>query len=379
MRISRALLVAALAATGAALAPVGVAPGGAQTVQFFGQMSDISCVSTSVCVAVGYREPAKGANYPAAFHWTGRSWSQRTVPSPSVGSDARLTSVACTASSRCEAVGTAGGAWFAELWNGVSWSLQTTPSSTGTTVMRAISCSSSSACTAVGSKNGVTTHPLVERWNGTNWHGQALPHTADGSELEGVSCPTATTCTAVGGIEGHSGRVVLRWDGTTWTKQVTPVPTDNGAKFASLHNVLCRTATTCTAVGDYAIYTGCCSHVTRTLVERWNGTTWSVQDSYHGDNYALYDVACSASTACTAVGATVSTGPPLTYPAAFRWNGTSWTVQTTGISGGTAAFLGVACPALHKCFAVGSAGDSLGVTSTLIIARWNGTDWKRQR
>ena len=47
-----------------------------------------------------------------------------------------------------------------------------------------------------------------------------------------------------------------------------------------------------------------------------------------GDIYAgLYEVSCTSSTACTAVGQSGNSAGTVDMPLAERWNGTSWTVQ----------------------------------------------------
>jgi hypothetical protein len=216
---------------------------------------------------------------------------------------------------------------------------------------------------------------LVERWNGTSWTGQSLPPLPDDAQLLGVSCPTDTACTAVGSIDGAPGRIALQWGGRSWTKNSTPIPSGTGVKFADFWNVTCTAAKHCTAVGQYSIYAPiCCSYTVHNLIEKWNGTAWTVQTSAPGgSNFQLLDIACTAATACTAVGDYFSQTEPVATPTAYRWNGTAWHSQVTGSWFGVSAFVGVDCPATRKCFAVGHTGD------VLVISRWNGTDWKRQR
>jgi hypothetical protein len=265
---------------------------------------------------------------------------------------------------------------FAVHWNGSSWSLQTTSDPIGSSSLSAISCSSADHCTAVGwKKPAATGHPLVERWDGSHWTGQSLPVLPDDGQLDGVSCPTDSACTAVGSINGKPGRFVVHWGGRSWSKQSTPIPSGAGVKFAQFHNITCTSANRCTAVGQYSIYASiCCSYTVHMLVEKWNGTAWTVQTSAPGGHdFTLLDVACTTASACTAVGDFFSQTAPLATPTAYRWDGTHWTPQATGSWFGVGAFAGVDCPAARKCFAVGHSGD------VLVISRWNGTDWKRQR
>jgi hypothetical protein len=382
VKIRRTILAAALAVAGSVLVPTG--PAGA-VVEFDGYLHDVSCATTKACVAVGYRMTPSGPRIPVSFHWNGSSWGRKVVPSPADSAQVELTGVACISSSTCEAVGykvRQSNSFFADMfavrWNGSAWSLQGIPALpvNTTSALNAISCSAAPACTAVGYREAAgVKHPLAERWNGSRWTRQTLPALPADGVLTGVSCPTASACTATGYIDGAAGRIVIHWDGRAWTKQTTPVPNRDRAKFAEVHNVTCTSATRCTAVGQFKIYAPvCCSYTTYPLVEKWNGTAWTVQNSMPlASNQQLHDIACSSASACTAVGATVPTDTPVSLPLAYRWNGTKWSGQATGSWGGISEFAGVDCPALKKCFAVGGAGP------TLVISRWNGTAWKRQR
>jgi hypothetical protein len=163
-------------------------------------------------------------------------------------------------SSTCEAVGhynsgSANNLLLAERWNGTAWSIQTVPAAAGATssLLDAVSCSSTTACTAVGNynKSGVVT--LAERWNGTAWSVQTTTNPATkGDRLLGVSCASATVCTAVGQFPNASAvNVTLaeRWSGGSWATQTTPNPAS--VTLSQLWAVACKSATVCTAVGDY--------------------------------------------------------------------------------------------------------------------------------
>jgi len=71
------------------------------------------------------------------------------------------------------------------------------------------------------------------------------------SELLGVSCVSATDCLAVGDqtnlSSGRSLTLVESWNGSTWS--TVPSPTANGDNFLS--GVSCTSAGFCAAVGNY--------------------------------------------------------------------------------------------------------------------------------
>jgi hypothetical protein len=97
---------------------------------------------------------------------------------------------------------------------------------------------------------------LAEVWDGTTWAVQSTPNQsgAPGSALVGVSCTSATSCEAVGFYDNSfASRVTLAevWNGTTWAVQSTPIPTD--VTFSALGGVSCPSATSCEAVGAYSV------------------------------------------------------------------------------------------------------------------------------
>jgi len=87
--------------------------------------------------------------------------------------------------------------------------------------------------------------------------------------LTGVSCTSSTYCAAVGWYAPNSytlGHTLIEaWDGTTWSIEPSPDPSNAGD---ILNGVSCTSPTSCMASGSKT--TG------RTLIESWDGTSWSV-------------------------------------------------------------------------------------------------------
>ena len=77
-----------------------------------------------------------------------------------------------------------------------------------------VSCTAAKACTAVGDyvNSGGDYVSLAEVWNGTSWAIQTTPNPTGvkGAFLFGVSCKSAAACTAVGDYE-NKGAVMRRW------------------------------------------------------------------------------------------------------------------------------------------------------------------------
>ncbi len=316
---------------------------------------------------------------PSPAHAAGPVWSVASSPNVLDLANGELRGVSCVSASFCMAVGDyeyAAGQTFAEVWNGSTWSIVPTASKDISDILFGVSCVSASFCTAAGQySTGTVSSPgvartLIETWNGSGWSLAASPNNgADGNFLQGVSCVSAGSCTAVGHYDNASGvdvTLVESWNGSTWSI----VPSRNrGTGGDSLDGVSCLSADACTAVGSF---TALPEGTAETLVETWNGTAWSTVASpgkFQGGG-GLNAVSCVSASSCTAVGeyesATGGTGATLVV----SWNGTAWSQVSSPDSGTASNYLdGVSCVTASFCVAVGT-----GSASTL-AETWNGSTW----
>jgi len=292
-----------------------------------------------------------------------------------------LESVACPSGTVCQAVGyekSNGGAYvpIARSWNGTSWASQAVPRPGGAnTWLSGIACSSTTACLAVGSYENAAgvRQTLAESWNGSAWSIKPSPNPegAKGSRLEAVACANSTTCFAVGSYVNGSGQtvpLVERWNGTEWTLGTMPVPA--GATESSLAGVACVGVSACKAVGSYRNGSG----VTETLVEHWNGTEWAVAASPNPEGSKgsrLESVSCSGSTFCVAAGWYEKSSGSI-VALLEKWNGTQWEVSSSPSLSGKLA--GVSCNATNSCFAVGYSSEFN--PAKVVSEVWNGTKWE---
>ena len=113
--------------------------------------------------------------------------------------------------------------------------------------------------------------------------------------------------------------LAVHYDGHSWTAVPTP---DVGGGQNTLLGVAALPDGTAWAVGDYVLSGGGAS---RTLIEHWNGTAWSVvpSPSPGADENILYGVAATSDGSAWAVGAQAGRG------GVFRtliehWNGSAW-------------------------------------------------------
>jgi len=193
--------------------------------------------------------------------------------------------------------------------------------------------------------------------------------------LSGVSCASASDCTAVGWhvhtTKGPSRTLIESWNGTTWSI----VPSRNPRSISSLNDVSCVSASDCTAVGSD---TGA-GIASKTLVESWNGTTWTIVPSPNPGpaTSGLGSVSCTSATACTAVGSYLMRkggGRVVVTTLAESWNGTTWSIVPSPNTGPTVSALqGVSCATATACIAVGYSQTKTRALSSTLIESWNGT------
>ena len=305
--------------------------------------------------------------------FTTTHWAFQELPLLGNKEEGLVSGVSCASSTACISVGTfqnSSGSGFlplAEKWNGTGWSAQEPPAPAGGKFieLHGVSCSSSTACTAVDgyTNSSEKKEPYAEKWNGTTWSLQEppAPTGSKGSGLLGVSCTSSTACTAVGSYTNSSGQNVPlaeKWNGTTWSLQEPPAPT--GSKYNLLWGVSCTSSTACIAVGEYTNS----SEKREALVEKWNGTEWSLQEPplpTGRKGGLLRSVSCTSSTECTAVGGVLN-GTEGYLPLAEKWNGTAWTAQEPPAPTGTRGSIleGVSCTSSTECFATGYFANTLG-------------------
>ena len=344
---------------------------------------DITCVSSSSCWAVGYTINLQTVQVQTlTLHWDGTSW--QIVPSPNVGNGFNaLYGIACASDSDCWAVGFENGGNLAqtliERWDGSSWTIRDSPNvGTQHNVLNAVTCLSASSCWAVGYSGAAgAKSALVAQWNGTAWTASVLPNPllAQENTLSSMTCNSASDCWAVG--DSYNGTVhqtlIERWDGTSWTSPVTP----NGGVDNYLSHVACASTSDCWAIGHSSNAAVDPQLFDQDLILHWNGSAWLLAappepapTTYASD---LAGIACTSGSECWAVGLIKPAGSNRAL--IERWDGTLWTsVAVPDVPVMQANYLyGVACASRSDCWAVGF--DFYGTVARSLIVHWDGTSW----
>ncbi len=284
-----------------------------------------------------------------------------------------------------------------EHFDGTNWTTVPSPDqinlngATTDNVLLAVSADSSTDAWAVGyyvDLNGFgypVDQLLVEHFNGISWSllpSIAQPFDAPGSrsaqnQFLAVDAVSASDVWAVG--EYHNGSdpltLVERYNGTSWSVVASPDP---GTTVNVLQSVSSDGGTGLFAVGYSASNT-----TDQTLIEHYDGTAWSVVASPDAGTAAasqLTGVTSDSPTDAWAVGTTGGTSAtPVDQTLIEHYNGTAWSVVPSPDTSATAAnrLAGISADAPTDVWAVGT---SVGGTSTdpvdrTLILHYDGTSW----
>jgi hypothetical protein len=291
-----------------------------------------------------------------------------------------LNAISCVSATDCVAVGYGSQAVnsldLIQTWDGTSWTAAAAPSPPSNDTLNAVSCSSATFCVAVGyyQTSPSTFTSLIEQWDGVSWAVVPSPDPGTAADaLYGVSCISSTHCVAVGYSSDTSApsvpvdqTLVETWDGVSWTQQASPNP---GGATSQLKAVSCASATMCLAGGSTA-------NGLDSLVETWDGVSWTQQASLSpgAAQNDLAGVSCTSSTTCMVVGTYTQSGGLTEFPLIEQWNGVSLTQQTGPAPWVVNSLSAVSCTSSSACIATGYSTDTFGNSYTLALA-YNGTAW----
>ncbi|MFL5797106.1 MAG: hypothetical protein ACJ77A_04125 [Actinomycetota bacterium] len=194
--------------------------------------------------------------------------------------------------------------------------------------------------------------------------------------LGGVAVLSPCNAWAVGNFDNGTADQTLieHWNGSTWTQKTSQNP-GGSTQFHELSDADGTSASNVWAVGDYIP-----TLAQQTLTEHWTGSSWITQASPNPGGSSLDSIltgvaAISASNAW-AVGYYSNGTADQTL--VEHWNGTSWKVVPSPNPGGSSRndFLyGVAAVSATNVWAVGRFDN--GSANRTLIEHWNGHTWLR--
>ncbi len=262
-------------------------------------LNGVAVVSSTDAWAVGTTRTSTGGNQALIEHWNGTQWSISPAPVPPAHITYYLNAVTAIASNDVWAVGYYYG-YSASLdttvtqaltlhWDGSSWTVFPTPVnmsglSVTDDVFSSVVALASNNVWAVGSGGA-----LIEHWDGTSWSvvNSPVPPTKSGYQLNSIATDGKGDLWAVGSYNFVTDRTLIeRWDGTNWTIVSSPNPlvpsgpTHGNPEASDLNGVTVVSANSAWAVGEFEPAGATGGNMPRqTLVEHWDGTSWSIVPS----------------------------------------------------------------------------------------------------
>lgn len=316
----------------------------------------------------------------------------RIVPSKNPGTAQNsLSAVAATSSSDAWAVGRFANNHFGmgakaliEHWNGSAWSVVKSPASPlSGSILDEVTAISPTNAWAVGnaySNNDNELQTLIEHWNGTSWAIVKSPSPASEAQLFAITALSATDMWAVGIYGNNLGRtlsahtLIEHWNGAAWTVVQSPNP---GSGLNYLESIAAVSANNIWAAG-FSTSGQTMLGMEATLIEHWNGTSWTVIQSQSPgtSGNALSAITAISANDVWAVGNT-NNGSPVTDTLIEHWNGTSWSSVTGQNPGKESNNLNaIVARSPHDVWAVGSFSSSFSNQQAQpLIEHWNGIAW----
>ncbi len=214
---------------------------------------------------------------------------------------------------------------------------------------------------------------LIENFNGSTWEIVRSPNRLSDIEivLHSVSAASANDVWAVGSSNNGSlpsRTLIEHWDGTQWSIVPSPSP---DTQFNELRGVAALSANDVWAVG----YRGGTKTETpiETLILHWDGISWSqvASPNIAGGANQLFGITAISANDIWAVG--TAGGAPL----ALHWNGIAWSVVPMRVGGGlsTERFTAVSGTASNDIWAVGEAKGIFTNQTFATIRHWDGARW----
>ena len=261
---------------------------------FLGGVVDISPTLAWTAGTVGI---GLGGTNQVIEQWNGSAWDVVQGPQFGQGDQPSLYAMAGTSADDIWAVGDlladGGNAIFAlfEHWDGSTWSAITL--ATGTPFLNGASADATNDAWAVGYDASIIDEDatLAIHWNGTDWSPVSTPNVGEGNNvLEGVLALAPNDAWAVGYStpqpppqETATLTLIEHFDGTSWSVIPSPnVGPANQYQSNRLFGITANSATDIYAFGSYFASDG--SGHQMTLLMHWNGMEWTIWPSPNPSN-----------------------------------------------------------------------------------------------
>jgi hypothetical protein len=313
-------------------------------------LSGVATVSSGDVWAVGSAEDVNGNAQPLREHWNGAAWTIVAGPN---NFDV-LNGVAAASTNAVWAVGQGLDGAAIERWNGLVWRKAKNPVAGPGTTLNGVAAASPGDVWAVGEATATgTAQTFIEHLTGHHWTVVPSPDAGDRNNLLiAVAAVSATDVWAAGDFQNDQNvfqTLIEHWDGMAWS--IVPSPSGPGVQ-AGLLSVAALSRTNVWAAGDSG---------SATLIEHWDGSDWTVVPSPTPPGTLfnpVFGVAPVSARSIWAVGQTQNgtTGSPTTL--IEHWNGRSWSLVPSPSPGSQATLTAAAADRTSgQAWAVGNSTD----------------------
>ena len=190
--------------------------------------------------------------------------------------------------------------------------------------------------------------PVASEPNGTTWTLDTTPSPAGGGFLNAVRAPRRPCVWLSARRIRATSASLEQWNGTAWARRSEPQFHCAGQRRPRR----CVVHRSHVVHGRRARYDGTAY---QTLIELWNGTSWSIIASPNSGTASnhLQAIVCFSETSCSAVGYTSPS--PGNSNESLAWNGATWALATTPNEQGASdtQLNGVSCVTNWQCVATG--------------------------
>jgi hypothetical protein len=283
-----------------------------------------------------------------------------------------------------------GAATLTEHWNGTAWSVvPSIDTLRNDDTFAAVGGVASNDVWAVGqtkptgSKSPVI--PLAAHWNGSAW--SAVPTPSIGvprASLTSLAALASNNAWAVGTT--IAGTLAEHWNGSAWSVVSTPNPA--GSSSNTLTGITAIAPNDIWAVGSSTSISGV-NVVQHTLVEHWNGSTWTIVPSPNVAPQRTGVVVRDLLTSVTAAGPSdvwaagysidVASGSGQPNKSVIEhWNGSTWTIVASPSPQGHNTLTGISAISANDVWAVGYGSNDVSTGVPIDrpeLLHWNGTVW----
>jgi hypothetical protein len=230
---------------------------------------------------------------------------------------------------------------------------------------------SSADAYAIGDNTPLASGEL-EHWNGTTWSQVTYPLPTNAgypNTLNAISADGPNDVWIVGSYMIQVSQTNLRyetfslhWNGSTWSDVSMPLVSGSSTllayEFSSMDAISPTNVWAVGGSGDNVIGIG--GSPASTLIEHWNGTTWSIVSSPSpGTNDALTGITESGTNNLWAVGYDTASGATKAQTLTLNYNGTSWSTVASPNQGSPSVLTSVSTtPGAAIVWAVGESGTT---------------------